>query len=146
MRGLRVRIHADRLYIKNLSQIIVRQTSLTDAHLLFDRIPEDNLFLWNVLIRGYAWNVPYESAISLYNQMLDYGLAPDNFTFPFVLKACSALSTIEEGRNIHEHAIWTGWETNVFVGAVLVDMYTRCGCVESARQVFHKIEVIDAVL
>jgi len=25
-------------------------------------------------------------------------------------------------------------------------MYAKCGCVESARQVFHKIEVIDAVL
>lgn len=120
--------------------------SLSDAHLLFDRIPKDNLFLWNVLIRGYAWNGPYEDAISLYNQMLDYGLAPDNFTFPFVLKACSALSAIEEGRNIHEHAIRTGWETDVFVGAALIDMYAKCGCVESARQVFDKIEVRDAVL
>jgi pentatricopeptide repeat protein len=78
--------------------------------------------------------------------MLDYGLAPDNFTFPFVLKACSALSAIEEGRNIHEHTIRTGWETDVFVGAGLVDMYAKCGCVESARQVFDKIGVRDAVL
>ena len=101
--------------------------SLRNAHLLFDRIPKSNLFLWNVLIRGYAWNGPYEAAISLYHQMLEYGLAPDNFTFPFVLKACSALSAIEEGRNIHEHAIRTGWETDVFVGAALIDMYAKCG-------------------
>ncbi|KAE7997462.1 hypothetical protein FH972_002098 [Carpinus fangiana] len=69
-----------------------------------------------------AWNGPYEAAISLFNQMLDYGLAPDNFTFPFVLKACLALSAIEEGRKIHEHAMRTGWETDVFVGAGLVDI------------------------
>jgi pentatricopeptide repeat protein len=68
------------------------------------------------------------------------------FTFPFVLKAFSALSAIEKGRKIHEHAIRTGWETDVFVGAGLVDMYAKCGCVESARQVFDKIEVRDAVL
>lgn len=120
--------------------------SLRNAHLLFDRIPKSNLFLWNVLIRGYAWNGPYEAAISLYHQMLEYGLAPDNFTFPFVLKACSALSAIEEGRNIHEHAIRTGWETDVFVGAALIDMYAKCGCVRSAREVFDKIEERDAVL
>uniref|UniRef100_A0A2N9FCG3 DYW domain-containing protein n=1 Tax=Fagus sylvatica TaxID=28930 RepID=A0A2N9FCG3_FAGSY len=78
--------------------------------------------------------------------MLEYGLAPDNFTYPFVLKACSALSAIEEGRNIHEHAIRTGWETDVFVGAALIDMYAKCGCVESARKVFDKIEVRDTVL
>ncbi|XP_030972728.1 pentatricopeptide repeat-containing protein At4g21065-like [Quercus lobata] len=120
--------------------------SLHNAHLLFDRIPKSNLFLWNVLIRGYAWNGPYEAAISLYHQMLEHGLAPDNFTFPFVLKACSALSAIEEGRNIHEHAIRTGWETDVFVGAALIDMYAKCGCVGSAREVFDKIEERDAVL
>lgn len=120
--------------------------SLRNAHLLFDRIPKSNLFLWNVLIRGYAWNGPYEAAISLYHQMLEYGLAPDNFTFPFVLKACSALSAIEEGRNIHENAIRTGWETDVFVGAALIDMYAKCGCVRSAREVFDKIEERDAVL
>ena len=120
--------------------------SLRNAHLLFDRIPKSNLFLWNVLIRGYAWNGPYEAAISLYHQMLEYGLAPDNFTFPFVLKACSALSAIEEGRNIHEHVIRTGWETDVFVGAALIDMYAKCGCVRSAREVFDKIEERDAVL
>ncbi|KAG2722909.1 hypothetical protein I3760_02G148800 [Carya illinoinensis] len=120
--------------------------SLGEAHLLFDRIPKGNLFLWNVLIRGYAWNGPYEAAISLYYQMLDYGLEPDNFTFPFVLKACSALSAIEDGRKIHEHASRTGWETDVFVGAGLIDMYAKCGCVGSARQVFDKIEVRDAVL
>lgn len=120
--------------------------SLRNAHLLFDRIPKSNLFLWNVLIRGYAWNGPYEAAISLYHQMLEYGLAPDNFTFPFVLKACSALSAIEEGRNIHEHAIRSGWETDVFVGAALIDMYAKCGCVRSAREVFDKIIERDAVL
>ncbi|GAU10986.1 hypothetical protein TSUD_112790 [Trifolium subterraneum] len=76
--------------------------SLPNARNLFDKIPKRNLFLWNVLIRGYAWNRPHDTAVSLYHTMLDYGLKPDNFTLPFVLKACSALSAIGEGRSIHE--------------------------------------------
>ncbi|TKY48176.1 Pentatricopeptide repeat-containing protein [Spatholobus suberectus] len=88
--------------------------SLRNAHQLFDKIPKGNLFLWNVLIRAYAWNGPHEAAISLYHQMLEFGLKPDNFTLPFVLKACSALSTIGEGRVIHERVIRTGWERDVF--------------------------------
>ncbi|XP_031277814.1 pentatricopeptide repeat-containing protein At4g21065-like [Pistacia vera] len=120
--------------------------SLRNAHLLFDRIPKGNLFLWNVLIRGYAWNGPYEVAIELYHRLIEYGLSPDNFTFPFVLKACSALSAVEEGRKIHEDAIRTNWETDVFVGAALIDMYAKCSCVESAREVFDKILVRDVVL
>ena len=55
--------------------------SLINAHLLFDRISKQSLFLWNVMIRGYAWNGPYEVAISLYYQMQDYGFVPDKFTF-----------------------------------------------------------------
>ncbi|TXG69002.1 hypothetical protein EZV62_003937 [Acer yangbiense] len=120
--------------------------SLRNAHLLFDRIPKGNLFLWNVLIRGYAWSGPYEVAIGLYHRMNEYGLVPNNFTFPFVLKACSALSAIEEGRRIHEDVIRTNWEKDVFVGAALIDMYAKCSCVESARQVFDTILVRDVVM
>ncbi|XP_052183174.1 pentatricopeptide repeat-containing protein At4g21065-like [Diospyros lotus] len=120
--------------------------SLSDARHLFDRIPKDNIFLWNVLIRGYAWNGPYEVAISLYYQMLDYGIIPDNFTFPFVLKACSALSAIGVGRDIHDNVIRTGWEMDVFVGAALIDMYAKCGCVGDSRRVFDRILDRDVVL
>lgn len=78
--------------------------------------------------------------------MLDYGIEPDNFTFPFVLKACSALSAIHKGRDIHEQVVRTGWESDVFVGAALVDMYAKCGHVASAREVFDKIWRRDVVL
>ncbi|XP_008783875.2 pentatricopeptide repeat-containing protein At4g21065 [Phoenix dactylifera] len=120
--------------------------SLPDAHNLFDRIHKGNLFLWNVLIRGYAWNGPYEVALKLYYQMLDHGLEPDNFTFPFVLKACSALSALEVGRDIHDLVIRTRWNSDVFVGAGLIDMYAKCGCVDEARDVFDRIPDRDVVL
>lgn len=116
------------------------------AHQIFDKIPKDNIFLWNVLIRGYAWNGPFEIAISLYYEMLDYGLIPDNFTYPFVLKACSVLSAIKEGKDIHKHVTRSKWENDVFVGAALIDMYSKCGNVEEARQVFDKILTRDVVL
>ncbi|KAL5997605.1 hypothetical protein ACLOJK_008535 [Asimina triloba] len=116
------------------------------AQILFDKIPKGNIFLWNVLIRGYAWNGPYDAALSLYYQMFDYGLQPDNFTFPFALKACSSLSAIDKGRDIHDHVVRTGWESDVFVGAALVDMYAKCGCVESAREIFDRISERDVVL
>ncbi|KAL0401003.1 UNVERIFIED_CONTAM: Pentatricopeptide repeat-containing protein, chloroplastic [Sesamum latifolium] len=120
--------------------------TLTYAHYLFDRIPKTNIFLWNILIRGYAWNGPYEAAISLYHQLLGHGLVPDNFTFPFVLKACSSLSAINVGREIHDEVRKTGWEMDVFVGAALIDMYAKCGSVTESRRVFDKIVNRDVVL
>ncbi|KAL5729515.1 hypothetical protein ACHQM5_002455 [Ranunculus cassubicifolius] len=121
--------------------------SLSNAHRLFDRIPsKNNLFLWNILIRAYAWDGPHEIAVSLYYQMLDYGLQPDNFTFPFVLKACSALSALEKGRHIHQDVVRTGWESDVFVGAALIDMYSKCRSVNDAREVFDQIYDRDVVV
>ncbi|KAK6912063.1 E motif [Dillenia turbinata] len=116
------------------------------AHLLFDRIPKRNIFLWNVLIRAYAWTGPYEAAIHIYYRMFDFGLEPDKFTFPFVLKACSGMSSIEHGREIHEHVRKTRWESDVFVVAALIDMYAKCGCVEKAREVFDKTVERDVVI
>lgn len=104
------------------------------------------LFLWNVFIRGYAWYGPCAVAIELYYGMFDYGLVPNSYTFPFVLKACSALSAIENGRKIHPQVMRTGWEKDVFADASLIDMYAKCGCVDTARQIFDKISVRDAVL
>ncbi|KAJ9190209.1 hypothetical protein P3X46_001435 [Hevea brasiliensis] len=78
--------------------------------------------------------------------MFEYGLVPDNFTVPFVLKACSALSAVEDGRKIHLQVMRTGWERDVFVGAALIDMHAKCGCVENAREIFDKISVSDTVL
>ncbi|OIT35198.1 pentatricopeptide repeat-containing protein, chloroplastic [Nicotiana attenuata] len=78
--------------------------------------------------------------------MLDYGLVPDNFTFPFVLKACSALSAIDVGRDIHEHAKRTKWDKDVFVGASLIDMYAKCGCVGRSRLVFDNVAERDVVV
>ncbi|KAF9625504.1 hypothetical protein IFM89_023440 [Coptis chinensis] len=98
------------------------------------------------MIRAFAWDGPHEVAISIYYQMIEYGLVPDNFTYPFVLKACSTLSALEQGREIHENVIRTGWGCDVFVGAALIGMYAKCGAVESGRKVFDKILGRDVVL
>nr|XP_043637286.1 pentatricopeptide repeat-containing protein At4g21065-like [Erigeron canadensis] len=119
---------------------------LTLAHQLFDKIPKQNVFLWNVLIRGYAWNGPYEVALELFYRMVDHGVVPDKFTFPFVLKACSSLSAESVGLDVHEHVLRTGWEKDVFIGAALVDMYAKCGNTSRARNVFDKIPDRDVVL
>ena len=63
-------------------------------------------------------------AIGLYHRMNEYGLVPNKFTFPFVFKACSALSSIERERKIHEDVIRSKWEKDV-----LIDMYANCSCV-----------------
>ncbi|CAI9757207.1 unnamed protein product [Fraxinus pennsylvanica] len=59
--------------------------------------------LWNQIIGAYAWDGPFEKAIDLYCAMVDSGVVPTKFTYPFGLKACSALQDVENGVKVHGH-------------------------------------------
>eukprot|EP01018_Ginkgo_biloba_P031290 Gb_27322 [translate_table: standard] len=113
--------------------------SMDNARLVFDKIAKRDVFLWNVMIRGYARYGPCEEAVWLYYQMEAAGIQPNKFTFPFVLMACSSLSALEEGKKIHDYIVRTGFESDVFVRTALIDMYAKCGNIKVARQLFEKM-------
>jgi pentatricopeptide repeat protein len=118
---------------------------MENARLIFDRIRIPNSFLWNIMIRGYAKNGPCEEALKLYYRMKQAGVQPDNFTFPFLLKACASLSAVQEGKKVHEDIVGGGFESDVFVGSALIHMYAKCRSLENARQVFDKMCTRDVV-
>ncbi|KAI3747932.1 hypothetical protein L6452_10680 [Arctium lappa] len=57
------------------------------AHLVFDHLPQPNRHMYNSLIRGYANSDNPTTALHLYHQMTCVGISPNEFTYPFVLKA-----------------------------------------------------------
>eukprot|EP01018_Ginkgo_biloba_P020817 Gb_00206 [translate_table: standard] len=147
-------VHAH-IFITGLHQKIVLGTklvnmygmcgSMENARLVFDKAHDRNVFLWNVMIRGYARNGPFEEALALYYQMQRSGIQPDNFTFPFVLKACASLSALQEGMEIHDHIVATGFGLDVYVGTALINMYCKCGSLEIARHLFNKLSKTNVV-
>ena len=68
--------------------------------------------------------------------MLQLGIQPSNFTFPFLLKACGGFVDFELGAWAHAYAVVFGYESDVFVANSLVAMYGRFGCFEFSCQVF----------
>ncbi|KAL6222578.1 hypothetical protein ACLB2K_005970 [Fragaria x ananassa] len=69
----------------------------------------------------------------------------DDFTFPFVIKACAALGDVKIGKEVHGVVIRTGFEQNLVLQTSLVDLNARTGCVEVARQVIDRIPQLDLV-
>lgn len=74
-------------------------------------------------------------------------ISPDNYTFPFVLKACARLSVLEKGRELHSLSSKLGFDLDVFVQNSLIYMYSVCGDVDTARRVFDfvPVSIRDAV-
>jgi pentatricopeptide repeat protein len=73
------------------------------------------------------------------------GVQPDSVTFTWVMNACANIVALEEGRCAHEQIIWSGWDSDLFVGTSLVDMYAKCRRTEDAGRVFNKMPSRDMV-
>lgn len=97
------------------------------------------------MIRGNSTSGIFHRSLKLYAKMIESGLRPDKYAFPFALKSCAGLSDLTMGKQIHQHVICHGCSNDLFVDAALVDMYAKCGCVDDARILFDKMPVRDLV-
>ncbi|XP_018485769.1 pentatricopeptide repeat-containing protein At1g08070, chloroplastic [Raphanus sativus] len=117
---------------------------LTYARSVFDRIQSPSLPLWNMMIKCYVENHRSHEAIRLFSHLLTE-FSPDNFTLPCVLKGCSRLCAVEEGKQIHGVSLKLGLTSDKFVQSSLVSLYSKCGVLDCARKVFDKMSEKDLV-
>eukprot|EP01018_Ginkgo_biloba_P031723 Gb_04385 [translate_table: standard] len=117
-----------------------------EALKLFQEMPERDVVSWNAMIAGYAQNGYFDEALKLFQQMQQTGLKPVSDTFASVLPVCANLASLERGKEIHEDIIRNGFQSNVFVGSALVDLYAKCGSIEDAYKVFETIPRRNVVL
>ncbi|XP_022853749.1 putative pentatricopeptide repeat-containing protein At3g49142 [Olea europaea var. sylvestris] len=112
---------------------------------IFDKIPERNNVIFNVMIRSYVNNQFYKDAIFMYKSMLFCGVVPDHYTLPCMLKACSSLNNLLVGVQIHSPAVKKGLDLTLFTGNGLIAMYGKCGFLVDARHVLDAMPYRDIV-
>ncbi|XP_062098455.1 pentatricopeptide repeat-containing protein At4g19191, mitochondrial isoform X3 [Humulus lupulus] len=98
---------------------------------------------WNSIIREAVNQGHSHKALILYRQMKQNGVEPNNFTFPFVAKACSKLSYIRLSQMVHTHVVKSSFQLDVFVQTAVVDMYVKCSQFGVAYTVFEKMTMRD---
>ncbi|OAY80996.1 Pentatricopeptide repeat-containing protein [Ananas comosus] len=121
---------------------------LGSAREMFDRMPERNLVSWSAMIDGYVTNSEFSEALRLFSVMQGEKVRPDVVTLVSVLKACSQLGALDQGRWIHLYVDRNGIARNgnVVLETALVDMYCKCGCIDEASKVFDSVRNGDVVL
>ncbi|KAJ9184504.1 hypothetical protein P3X46_004219 [Hevea brasiliensis] len=118
---------------------------LADASVLFDKMGERDCVSWSVLIGGFAKVGDYMHCLETFRELIRYGVQPDNYTLPFVIKACRDKMGLMIGRLVHCIVMKYGFHLDRFVCASLVDMYAKCGVIEDAKQLFDKMSSKDLV-
>ena len=63
----------------------------------------------------------------------------DHFTFGNILSACAGVEALEQGQQVHCLIIKTTYESNLFLGSALVNMYAKCGSIDDARLFFELV-------
>lgn len=97
------------------------------------------------MIRGLVSVDRMDDALRHYVDMREAGISPDNFTYPFALKACARLRDLVNGTRIHADAVKSGFELDVFVKTGLLSMYAQCGCLDDAHALFDGMPVKNVV-
>eukprot|EP01018_Ginkgo_biloba_P000439 Gb_36918 [translate_table: standard] len=116
-----------------------------ETPIFFPKMPKRDIVSWTAMIAGYARNGDAMEALELFKQMQVAGVKPDSKTFASVLPACANLAALEQGMEIHQEIVRSGFQSDVFVVNALVDMYAKCGNIETARHLFNKMHQRDVV-
>ncbi|PIA53599.1 hypothetical protein AQUCO_00900284v1 [Aquilegia coerulea] len=119
--------------------------SLKDARQVLDGMPERSVVSWTAMISGYAQRGYHIESWNLFNQMLKSGTPPNEFTFASVLTCCIGTCGFENGRQVHSLIVKTNYESQIFVGSSLIDMYAKAGRIHDARGVFERLPERDVV-
>lgn len=81
----------------------------------------------------------------LFEQIRREGVKPNQFTYTSVLRACAGLEALEQGKQIHGSINKSQFESDVFVGSALIDLYAKCGSLVQAQYVFDSMPSRNAV-
>jgi pentatricopeptide repeat protein len=68
---------------------------------------------------------------------------PNELTIVAALSACAQLGALKDGIAVHEFARTLGMEYNVRVCNTLIDMYSKCGSLSRALEVFYSSMAIQ---
>eukprot|EP01018_Ginkgo_biloba_P009126 Gb_37176 [translate_table: standard] len=65
-------------------------------------------------------------------------------TYARLLQVCANAKALAEAEQVHAHIIQSGFNSDVFLGNRLLDIYAKCGSVGYARRVFDEMPVRNA--
>lgn len=109
---------------------------LDEATRVFEEMPVKDVVSWNALLTGYANAGRHNEVLVLFENMQRARVKPDIRTLVTLLSTCAGIGALRQGKWVHTYVDRNGIEVNGFLATALVDMYSKCGCIEKAQEVF----------
>ncbi|PIA37183.1 hypothetical protein AQUCO_03000042v1, partial [Aquilegia coerulea] len=129
-----------------LTAMYAKSGEVLVAKVLFDQMEMPNIILWNAMISGYAKNGYAGEAVELFRKMISKNCRPDSISVRSTIIACAQVGSVELARWMDTYIEKSEHRNDVFVNTALIDMYAKCGSVDSARSVFNRTLHKDVVV
>ncbi|KAF8017086.1 hypothetical protein BT93_H2335 [Corymbia citriodora subsp. variegata] len=142
---IRLSFDADTLVSSALVDACGKNGRIDDAWKAFDIMPSKNVVSWTTIIVGYGRVTNGTMAMKLLQEMLQKDFHPDELTLASVLSSCSHTSSASEIMQIHARTIKSGFESFLSVLNSLINVYSRCGQMDSALKCFSLVDEPDLV-
>ncbi|KAM6558867.1 hypothetical protein CsatA_028106 [Cannabis sativa] len=113
---------------------------MTEASRLFEAMVDKDLVSWNTMISGYASVGEYMRAFILFSEMRSNNIAFDRVSLISLILASGYGKEIDLVKMVHGYIIASGIEITAPVGTTLINMYSKCGSIEFARNVFFQLQ------
>ncbi|PIA28294.1 hypothetical protein AQUCO_07200149v1 [Aquilegia coerulea] len=146
----------DPFVLNSVIRMYIELEQIELARQVFDRMPNRDVISWNSMISGYFKVGENDSACLLFDEMPEKDLVtwntmiigkmlgseikPDATAIVSALSAIADLGFVEEGKWVHAYINRYKISLNSgVIGSALIDMYSKCGYIEDAYQVFSSI-------
>ncbi|GLT68319.1 hypothetical protein SLA2020_405650 [Shorea laevis] len=118
---------------------------LKEGRRIFDKIDNEKVFLWNMMMNEYAKIGDFMESIYLFKVMIERGIEVDSFTFSCVLKCFAAAGSVKHGECVHGYLLKLGFGSYNSAVNSLISFYFRFKRVKSARKLFDELSDRDVI-
>lgn len=119
--------------------------ALAESRLVFQKIVNNDLALWNSAMVGY-FRAGYAEEVFLLYKGLKFRTGLDGKTITFGLKSCTELKNLFLGKGMHVDSLKLGLSGDKFVGSSLIGLYSKLGRMDDSWRVFEEIFDKDIVV
>ncbi|RLN29887.1 pentatricopeptide repeat-containing protein [Panicum miliaceum] len=123
-----------------LVHLYASSLSFRDARKVFNEMPDRDVVSWTTLVDGYArGGLPDEAWRVFCRMVVSEGMWPNGVTLVAAASAVGQMGLLGLGRMVHRCVAESGVGTSVNLENALVDMFWKCGCLASAKEVFDRM-------